>query len=328
MCAATQFVALVRRQRGASACATSPMRLLQGGNLCWHVRGAGGGDPEGGPQVKVIGAGFGRTGTLSLKVALEELGFGPCYHMVELFDKPDHVEFWDEAADRVARGEPVGWEDVFSGYEATVDWPGCYFYEELMQAYPDAKVLLSVRDPESWYDSAWSTIARGPRSGASPARSLFFKVGQLAVPSMRRVPSMVSKVITDGTFDGRFEEREYAVKVFERHVYEVKKRAPAEKLLVYEVREGWGPLCEFLGVEAPEKPFPHLNDRGEFPKMMRRQMLRALAPAIGRTVAAASLLLAALWVLWLVYPGSRSARRRIPGRPRTPALRRRPGSSG
>jgi hypothetical protein len=166
-----------------------------------------------------------------------------------------------------------------------------------MRAYPDAKVLLSVRDPQSWYESAWSTIARGPRSGASPTRSLFFKVAQLAVPTMRRVPSMVSKVITDGTFDGRFEEREYAVEVFVRHIDEVKERVPAERLLVYEVGEGWGPLCDFLGVEAPERPFPHLNDRREFPKMMRRQLVRALAPAIGRTVAVASLLLAVLWVL-------------------------------
>jgi len=261
-----------------------------------------------------------------LKVALEELGFEPCYHMVELFDKPEHVEFWDEAPDRVARGEPVGWEEVFSGYEATVDWPGCHFYEELVRAYPDAKVLLSVRDPESWYDSAWSTIARGPRSDATPAMSLFFKVAQLAAPSMRRVPSMVRKVITDGTFDGRFEDREYAVEVFVRHIDEVKERVPAEKLLVYEVGEGWGPLCDFLGVEAPERPFPHLNDRGEFPKMMRRQMVRALTPAIVRTVAAASLLLAALWVLRSGYGGGRSARRRTPGRPRTRALRRRAGS--
>ena len=276
--------------------------------------------------MKIIGAGFGRTGTLSLKVALEELGFGPCYHMVELFDKPEHVEFWDEAPDRVARGEPVDWEEVFSGYEATVDWPGCRFYEELVRAYPDAKVLLSVRDPESWYDSAWSTIARGPRSDATPAMSLFFKMAQLAAPSMRRVPSMVSKVITGGTFDGRFDDREYAIEVFVRHIDEVKERVPAERLLVYEVGEGWGPLCDFLGVEAPERPFPHLNDRGEFPKMMRRQMVRALAPAIGRTMVAASLLLVALWVLRSGFGGGRSARRRTPGRPRTRALRRRAGS--
>ena len=175
-----------------------------------------------------------------------------------------------------------------------------------MQAYPDAKVLLSVRNPESWYDSARSTIARGPRSDASLAMRLFFKVAQLAVPSMRRVPSMVNKVISDGTFDGRFEDKEYAVEVFVRHIDEVKERVPAEKLLVYEVREGWGPLCDFLGVEAPERPFPHLNDRGEFPKMTRRQMMRALAPALGKTLAAACLLLAALWVvLRLVYQGGR-----------------------
>jgi Sulfotransferase domain len=252
--------------------------------------------------MKVIGAGFGRTGTLSLKVALEELGFGPCYHMVELFDKPEHVEFWDEAADRVARGEPVEWGEVFSGYEATVDWPACIFYEELMAAYPEAKVLLTVRDPESWYDSAESTIARMPGSDASsPLRYLLFKSVGLLVPAMRRAPSMARKVISEGTFDGRFEEREYSVKVFERHIEEVRERVPEERLLVYEVGEGWEPLCEFLGVEAPDRPFPRLNDRAGFPRMMRRHMMKAIAPAIGKVAAAVALVFAASLALRLAY---------------------------
>ena len=99
-------------------------------------------------NLKVIGAGFGRTGTMSLKVALEELGFDPCYHMSELFENSSHADLWNAAAD----GERVDWEALLGGYAATVDWPGCSFYEELMEAYPDAKVLLSVRDPERWYE--------------------------------------------------------------------------------------------------------------------------------------------------------------------------------
>lgn len=104
--------------------------------------------------LEVIGAGFGRTGTMSLKVALEELGFEPCYHMSEVFTHPEHVELWRAAA----QGEPVEWEQIFGGYRATVDWPACTFYGELMENYPDAKVILTVRDPQRWYESAYNTI--------------------------------------------------------------------------------------------------------------------------------------------------------------------------
>src|SRR5215212_7838314 len=106
-------------------------------------------------SLEVIGAGFGRTGTMSLKVALEQLGYGPCYHMVELFEHPDHVERWEAA---VRGEEPVDWEEVFAGYRATVDWPGAAFYKELSERYPEAKVILTVRDPDRWYESARNTI--------------------------------------------------------------------------------------------------------------------------------------------------------------------------
>jgi len=223
--------------------------------------------------------------------------------MNELFDKPDHIRFWDETADKVARGEPVDWEEVFSGYEATVDWPACIFYEELVRAYPGAKVLLSVRDPQRWYDSAESTMGSGAMGfllkgapDSSPLRSLVFRsVGQLA-PPMRRVPSMAHKVITERSFGGRFGDRAHAVEAFERHNEEVQKRVPAEKLLVYEVRKGWKPLCEFLEVGAPERPFPHLNDREVYSKVHRRQIAAALAPALGKAVVTVSALLFAVWI--------------------------------
>src|ERR1700761_2008202 len=102
----------------------------------------------------VIGAGLGRTGTLSLKEALETLGFAKCYHMIEALPHADHIRLWDAAS----RGEPVDWERLFDGYRATVDWPGCSFYREFMERYPDAKVILSVRDADRWYDSARATI--------------------------------------------------------------------------------------------------------------------------------------------------------------------------
>lgn len=105
-------------------------------------------------SLEVIGAGFGRTGTMSLKMALEDLGYGPCYHMIELFEHPEHVERWEAAV----RGEPVDWEEMFVGYRASVDWPGAAFYKELSERYPEAKVILTVRDPEKWYESVRNTI--------------------------------------------------------------------------------------------------------------------------------------------------------------------------
>lgn len=197
--------------------------------------------------LKVIGAGFGRTGTLSLKHALEELGSGPCYHMSELFDKP-HV---DEQWDAIVSGGPADWPTIFKGYQATVDWPACSFYKELMQVYPNAKVLLTVRDPEKWYESVASTI---------------YRVSHMN-PDHARTPHghMVRTLIWQGTFDNRFEDKDYAIGVFLRHNEEVKQHVSAEKLLVYNVKEGWEPLCAFLEVPVPAgKPFPHDNDRANF----------------------------------------------------------------
>lgn len=195
-------------------------------------------------ELKVIGAGFGRTGTLSLKNALEHLGFGPCYHMTELFSHPEADEQW--AA--IARGEPVDLNALFAGYQASVDWPACAVYRELMQLYPEAKVLLSVRDPEKWYESARNTIYHVADR-------------KLLSPHAR----MIDTLIWEGTFHGRFEDKDYAIAVFQRHNEEVKQLVPAAKLLVYDVKEGWEPLCAFLGVAVPvDTPFPHLNDREEF----------------------------------------------------------------
>jgi Sulfotransferase domain len=197
--------------------------------------------------LKIIGAGFGRTGTLSLKHALEELGYSPCYHMSELFDKPGVDTQWDA----IVSGEPADWHTIFKGYQATVDWPACTFYKELMQLYPDAKVLLSARDPEKWYDSVANTIYRVSHLNPDHARTTH--------------GHMVHTLIWQGTFDNRFEDKEYAIAVFLRHIQEVKQYVPAEKLLVYEVKEGWEPLCAFLGVAVPTgKPFPHDNDRANF----------------------------------------------------------------
>jgi hypothetical protein len=201
--------------------------------------------------VKVIGAGFGRTGTMSLKVALEGLGFGPCYHMVEVFEHPEHVSLWEAAT----RGEPLDWEKIFGSYQAAVDWPTAAFYKELMKVYPEAKVLLTIRDPEKWYESTKHTI---------------YKTTEAPDPSpMLR---MATKLVWEQTFDGNFEDRRYAMEVFKRHNEEVKKHVPPERLLVYDVKDGWKLLCEFLGVEVPEeKSFPRLNDTEAFKEMVQQR---------------------------------------------------------
>jgi Sulfotransferase domain len=201
--------------------------------------------------VKVIGAGFGRTGTLSLKVALEELGLGPCYHMVALMNHPEHVPLWEAAT----RGEPVDWEKIFAGYQATVDWPSAAFYKELVEAYPDAKVILTIRDPQKWYESTKRTV---------------YTMADIPDPSP--VLQMDNRLVWEQTFNGDFENRQRAIEVFEQHNEEVRKHIPPEQLLVYEVKEGWEPLVEFLGVVAPkDEPFPHLNDTQAFKDMVQRR---------------------------------------------------------
>lgn len=210
-------------------------------------------------MLKVIGAGFGRTGTLSVKAALEALGFGPCYHMTEVFRHPEHIAIWRAAQ----AGEAVDWEQVFTGYAATVDWPACAFYEQLLQVYPEAKVLLTVRDPERWYDSVRETIyvtstaRRGQEGGPGP-----------------QFGAMINAIIWQGAFHGAFEDRQAAIAAFERHNQAVQERVPQGRLLVYDVKEGWEPLCRFLDVPIPVgQPFPHLNDRSAFQQMVGQRRL-------------------------------------------------------
>jgi hypothetical protein len=217
--------------------------------------------------VKVIGAGFGRTGTSSLKATLEEIGFGPCYHMTEVFANPEHADFWRAAW----RGEPVPWDGVLGGYEATVDWPACTFYAELMQRHSDAKVLLSVRDPERWYESTRNTIYELGKisTGSLLSRLSFSLLPRLVFGRFNTGQGpMAEEIIWQGTFDGKFEDKHRAIEVFNRHNEEVQRRVPKEQLLIYEVKQGWGPLCEFLGVEEPDKPFPHINDAGDAQRLI------------------------------------------------------------
>lgn len=205
-------------------------------------------------MTKIIGAGFGRTGTSSAKVALDELGFGPCHHMTELFDQPERAALWEAAA----AGQPVDWDELFAGYQSTVDWPACTFYAQLMEAYPEALVLLTVRDPERWYQSCRDTIYRSSASRADAPDA----------NASDPVAHMIDSIIWRGTFGGAFEDRQRAISIFERHNQEVQERVPSDRLLVYEVKQGWEPLCRFLSVDVPAgTPFPHLNDTMTFQQM-------------------------------------------------------------
>lgn len=200
-------------------------------------------------MLDVIGVGFGRTGTLSLKNALETLGFGPCHHMLGMFDRPSEIPRWRQAAE----GGPVDWEEVYAGYRATVDWPGAGFWQELVARYPDARVVLTVREPRSWYESALNTIYASmlpPDNGSDPV--------------FTQLREMSDLVVWQGVFGGRFADREHALAVYRKHREDVLATVSPDRLLVYDVSEGWEPLCSHLGVPVPDVEFPRLNDRGRF----------------------------------------------------------------
>ena len=216
--------------------------------------------------LQVIGAGFGRTGTLSLKLALEQLGYKKCHHMVEVFASDAQADYWSA----IGEGKTPDWDKVFDGFQAMVDFPGCIFYRELAEKYPDAKVILTVRSTESWWKSASQTI---------------FAIGKAApfwlpmiVPRMRKVLGMHKALLWKRTFDERMDDPRYAKRVYERHNAAVKAAIPAERLLVYEVKDGWGPLCAFLGKPVPDTPFPKVNDTAEFKRRILVMEILAWAP--------------------------------------------------
>jgi hypothetical protein len=207
-------------------------------------------------SLKVIGAGFGRTGTLSLKLALEQLGFGPCYHMVETLHHPAHDAAWLA----LARGKAKDWRAVLGGYQATVDWPGVYFWRALAAANPDAKIILTVRNADQWYDSAANTIFSRMRDFTETlAHDDNGTLGQERRAHMR----MVNSIVADGTFDG-YLDRAHAIDVFNAHNEDVRRSVPPKKLLVYQSGEGWDRLCDFLDAPVPQAHYPKVNSATDF----------------------------------------------------------------
>ena len=208
--------------------------------------------------MKVIGAGFGRTGTMSQKAALEQLGFGPSFHMIDVARQPELLPGWQAAAD----GEEVDWAQLLEGWESTVDWPACTFWEQILAAFPEAKVLLSVRDSEAWYASCMKSIHASAQAASR---------GELEGGSVEVSPEamkMINGLIWEGTFKGRFDDKDFAIDIYESHNEDVKSKVEPDNLLVYEVKEGWQPLCDFLQVPVPDGPMPHLNDAASFRAMV------------------------------------------------------------
>ncbi|MEZ4384989.1 MAG: sulfotransferase [Nannocystaceae bacterium] len=216
--------------------------------------------------MELIGAGYGRTGTDSLKEALELLLGGRCYHMKEVLADEAHLDRWVAFGERGRQG--MDWEALFADFTACVDWPAAAYYKEIMAAFPDAKVLLSVRDPERWYDS-FQVLVRISRT-----------FGRLRfVPKFRKFTRMVETVVWHDLRDPT--DRAASIADFNAHIAAVKAHVPPERLLVFDVRDGWGPLCEFLGVPVPSVPFPHKNRRGDVQRFARRQALRTLLRSYG-----------------------------------------------
>ena len=254
------------------------------------------GEPS--PTIAVIGAGFGRTGTLSLREALVRLGFGPCDHMLENFEHPERFARWREAFRRKHAGEAIDWRPLLGGYRAVVDWPGAYFWRELIASHPEAKVILTVRDPERWYESSLATIFSVQASAeASPRTRMLMHVVGFVFRPLRGAMQVANDIIWHGTFDGRFSDREHALRVFAAHNQAVAATVPAERLLVFEVKEGWQPLCAFLGVPVPEEPFPHVNDAESFRTLaqarFRQSLLKQAPPLLAAGAALAALIVIA-----------------------------------
>ena len=215
--------------------------------------------------LKIIGAGFGRTGTASIYAALNELGF-PCYHMYEVLNNKankSHLDFWL----KVANSEPGiqhDWEQVFSRYTAAVDNPACCVWRELLLAYPDAKVVLTLhpKGAETWYESTIETIYF--------TEILWqFKVLEALTPFGRKMGAMSRKLIWQRAHQGTMSDRQKAIAYYQQHIEAVKASVPPDRLLVFSADQGWGPLCDFLGVPVPASKFPNVNDRAEIKKIIR-----------------------------------------------------------
>lgn len=223
--------------------------------------------------LQVIGAGFGRTGTMSMKVALERLGFGPCYHMIDCLPRgPEHWRLWTEAARGVrdGRGASVDWDTIFAGYASCVDFPVSTSWAALAERYPEAKVVLTVRNPDRWFDSTQETIF-APQWMA-----------HLRSAEAGDMGDFIRATINDH-FDDRMHDREHLVRRFREHVDEVRAAIPESRLLVFEVKDGWEPLGAFLDRPLPDEPLPNVNETAATREILGRIIDEGFEAAFGFT---------------------------------------------
>ena len=197
--------------------------------------------------LKIIGAGFGRTGTESMKLALELLGYTPCYHMLEVLKNPEAEKYWRKAVVE----NSFNWDYVFQDYQAAVDWPSAYYWKELSEFYPEAKVILTIRPAEDWYESFSKTILEVIKKGNDPK-------------------ALGKTLIADQVFHGKPDNRDFAIEMFEKNTQEVQAAIPKDRLLTYHVGSGWGPLCEFLGNDIPDQAYPRTNSTQEFVERLKQ----------------------------------------------------------
>ncbi|UXX83481.1 sulfotransferase family protein [Roseovarius pelagicus] len=200
--------------------------------------------------LRIIGSGFGRTGTTSMKEALTQLGFGPCHHMSEALKDPQtHMPKWRA----VFSGEQVDWDEVFAGFEAQVDWPGAHVWPQTMRAFPEAKVIHTERPSDGWWESFNQTIGK-----------FFRMLDDLDLPpEIAELFAVMKGGIMLDNFDD-FTDRDSAIATYERNNARVREEVPADRLLVFDVRQGWAPLCEFLDVPVPQEAFPNRFPKREF----------------------------------------------------------------
>jgi hypothetical protein len=211
--------------------------------------------------LKVIGAGGPRTGTASLKTAFEVLGFGECQHMENLFNKPNLVDYWVEFFET----GKTDFDTLFDGFQSTSDFPGYLMYKELLEQYPEAKVVLTLRDPEEWYESAARTVhAFVPQTWQQKLKLLPKKIKSKRFRNIAKTLRLVEVYLWKGHYKGGFKNKEQTLDIYRRFNDEVRANVPAAQLLEYRISEGWEPLCKFLEVPVPEVEFPVRNQRQQF----------------------------------------------------------------
>lgn len=205
-------------------------------------------------SLEVIGAGMGRTGTMSLKLALERIGFAPCYHGSDLVSKPQDWPLWQAAID----GRLRDFDQIFREYRSATDAPGWYFFRQLSHRYPDAKVILTIRDANGWFESTQATV-------------LSDRIGAMLTKAPEPLFSIVHGMFLRRA-GARMHDRDYMIKWFDRHNEEVRRAIEPERLLIYDVKQGWEPLCRFLGVPVPDQAFPRINERKDLEDIVREKL--------------------------------------------------------